>query len=148
MRKLAVYTALALSGCALGGCAKQAGTAVRGSSGPVTPNYPSIVGMMQTNYALLTAAAAVYIANPSADPMIVAKIKAAEADAGPLVTTLSATSAPTTIQGVLIDLSVLAAVPGVIAAVPNPSQTQADITLGLSIMSTVAQIGGTAGPRL
>jgi hypothetical protein len=148
MRKLGLFATLGLSACALSGCANQASTTSLNSATPVAPNYTSIVGMIQTNYALLSAAATVYIANPSSSPTIVTKIKAAEADAGPIVTVLSATSSPITIQGVLNDLSVLATVPNVITAVPNPSQTQADITLGLSILTTVAQIAGTVAPLL
>jgi hypothetical protein len=142
MRNFALIAILALAGCA-----SSAGSApVTSAPAAAPPNYASITGMIATNYANLTAAAATYIANPAADPTIVAKIKAIEATDGPIVAALSASSSPTTIQGVLNDLSVLATVPAIAKAVPNPSQTAADISLGLSILSTVAQTAATLAP--
>jgi hypothetical protein len=142
MRNFALIAILALAGCA-----SSAGSApVTSAPAAAPPNYASITGMIATNYANLTAAAATYIANPAADATIVAKIKAIEATDGPIVAALSASSSPTTIQGVLNDLSVLATVPAIAKAVPNPSQTAADISLGLSILSTVAQTAATLAP--
>jgi hypothetical protein len=127
MRKLALFVALALASCATNTATAPA----------VAPNYSSIVGMIQTNYGLLTAAANAYDETTLASSATKAQVAKIEAQDGPLVAGLSATSPPATIAAVLQDLNYLSTVPGIGKSIPNPS---------LTILTSVAQIAATVAP--
>jgi hypothetical protein len=138
MRKFALLACAALL---LAGCTGSAGTAPAAA-----PNYSSIVGMIQTNYGQLTTAANAYSATTLASSATKAQIAKIEAQDGPLVAGLSSTSPPTTITAVLQDLNYLSTVPGIGKSIPNPSQTQQDITQGLTILTSAAQIAASVAP--
>ena len=109
------------------------------TSTPVaTPNYAAIVGMIQTDYPQVVAAATTYCALPSADAKACATIAKVEGVAAPLVASLSATSAPTDITAALADVQVILTAPlptGTLSA-----QTQNDLNTGLTILETVAPV--------
>jgi hypothetical protein len=111
----------------------------------VTPNYASIVGMIQTNYPVVKQAALTWEAANSSNAAAIKAINAAIADADPVVASLSATSAPTSIQAVSQDLAILVATP---AGQSLPTQTKSDITLALSLLNTVAQLAPVIAPLL
>ena len=109
------------------------------TSTPVaTPNYAAIVGMIQTDYPQVTAAANVYCALPNADANACATIAKVEAVAAPLVASLSATSAPTDITAALADVQVILTAP--LPAGTLSDRTRADLNTGLAVLEAVAPI--------
>jgi hypothetical protein len=128
MRKFTILAfAFALSACGL-----NTGTA------PAT-NYAAIVGMIQTNYPTLEAVLALVQPNN-------AGIQAAEGKITPIVAALSATSAPNTISAAVADIAaLLPSVPTCAAGVTKQdtcltTQTKGDITLALSLLTTVSTL--------
>jgi hypothetical protein len=136
MRKLL----LILPVVALTGCSTNLLTAPT-----VAPNYASIVGMIQTNYPVVKGAALTWEAANPTNSAAIATINKAIADADPVVASLSATSAPTSIQAVSQDLAILVATP---AGQSLSTQTKSDITLALSLLNTVAQLTPVIAPLL
>ena len=134
MRVLTItLTALSLAGC-------------HATPGAVPPNYAAIVGMTQTDYVQVKVAAAAYCAIPNADAKACAMIVNTEAVADPLVASLTATTAPATIEVALQDVVVILTAPLPSSAVS--ARTQADIHLGLTIVSTALQLAPSIIPLL
>ena len=108
------------------------------STATVQTDYAALVGLIQTDYPQVVAAAAAYCASPNASADACAKITAAETTTGPLVAALSNTSAPTDITAAFADVN---AILPIIAGGPGVStQTKSDLTTALSILNAVAPI--------
>jgi len=132
MRVLTItLAALSLAGC-------------HATPGAVPPNYAAIVGMVQTDYVQVKVAAAAYCAIPNADAKACAMIAKTEAVADPLVASLTATTAPSTIVVALQDVVVILTAPLPTSAVS--AQTQADLHLGLTIVAAALQLAPSLIP--
>jgi hypothetical protein len=119
MRKIILVLPLLFSACA----------------SSVGTDYTNVVGMIQTDWPQVEAAATIYVA---ANPAKAAEVQAIEAKVTPLVAALNP-NAPATISAALTQIAVL------LPYLPKgaiSTQTQADITLGLALFNLVQPLLG------
>ena len=129
MRMLPLVLLASLTGCA--------------STGTKSPiNYANVVGMIQTNWPTVSAAAQAAVSLPGVPADVRAATEKAIADGTPIVASLSATSDPTTMTKALADMAAL------VTAVPNDTisaQTKTDIGIGLSLLQGAASLAPLFG---